>query len=298
MHTLVTETDKEFDINAFDGVGNTPLHWAASSGNLQGLLQLIEWGAALDCKNYMGLTPREYALQRSSWKINEARNRAKRKAYMKQLGITAVVDDGAGADKISVVDVVRCIKTLDRAEQVGGMHGQQAYDWRRMRRHMAHARANGLQMAGFAQDVVHVPLPLSPLKREAKGQAKAEPSQSSNQEGGQQKKGMLVSASAPAGLRSGATNRQYGVNVRPLDEESRTVNRLRGEVGGKKKTLTNSRSYACNLEPLPLSKVEQEHMEGWATPLTLRGRANLYGDSVSSVNLSSGQSAWDDAEKK
>jgi hypothetical protein len=278
LNELVTTSATDYDVNAFDGVGNTSLHWAASAGNFQCLLQLIEWGAKLNSKNYMGMTPREYAIHRSRWIIGEAKDRSRARQKRRTIGLTSAgSDDGHGACKINISDVVRCIKTLERAEQAGGANGDVPFSWKRMHKHMKHARANGFTMGGFALELLHVPLPITGPERPKAG--------STNQEGGdaspaglpkkkRSKQKMLLSESAPEGLREGFKNRQCGVTVRPLDEEAR-IRRRNPPVEGKRealeRSLAKSRSYACNLEPLPLAPIQKEHMEGWAKPVALRG---------------------------
>lgn len=47
-----------------NGVGNAPLHWAASFGHLACVTVLLDAGASVDARNSLGLTP----LMRASWK--------------------------------------------------------------------------------------------------------------------------------------------------------------------------------------------------------------------------------------
>lgn len=54
------------DVNSSDSRGDTPLHKAASVGNVQTARTLLEHGARVDATNNSGLTPLELAIQRCS----------------------------------------------------------------------------------------------------------------------------------------------------------------------------------------------------------------------------------------
>jgi ankyrin repeat protein len=51
-------------IETMDDYGKTPLHWAASGGHTDILLELLAKGAAIEARGYGGLTAREIAKDR------------------------------------------------------------------------------------------------------------------------------------------------------------------------------------------------------------------------------------------
>jgi ankyrin repeat protein len=54
---------KGADVNSVDKFGDTPLHYAARSGNLTIIEYLVQNGAKINNKNFIGLTPIDYAIE-------------------------------------------------------------------------------------------------------------------------------------------------------------------------------------------------------------------------------------------
>ena len=88
--TASDESAKEWDVNEIDGVGNTPLHWACASGKMQNLMLLLDCGARLDAKNYMGLTPKQCAQLRAKYHIGKLKGRRAERARRRAMGLTSV----------------------------------------------------------------------------------------------------------------------------------------------------------------------------------------------------------------
>lgn len=61
--------DAGADINCAQAAQMTPLHFAASSGNIPIIITLLELGASLQNKNENGMTPRTWQERRDTWKL-------------------------------------------------------------------------------------------------------------------------------------------------------------------------------------------------------------------------------------
>ena len=65
LRMLATRQEVLRSINWQDRTGCTALHWAASVGSLEVAKLLLQCGADSDVRNYMGLTPVEWAEKRN-----------------------------------------------------------------------------------------------------------------------------------------------------------------------------------------------------------------------------------------
>jgi len=178
LHYAAAECDKEVvlmllastpsalqtDLNRQDRCGNTPLHWAASVGSTDVVKVLLQCGAESETKNYMGLTPLEWAEKRNRTRIRDQQEELARirdrelvkpikssdtKINSSDAKALLARSHGSCADKISMVDVLETVDYLKkRVEALEGAAGVV-----RLRRNMHHAMRKGLNLESFARDL-------------------------------------------------------------------------------------------------------------------------------------------------